>query len=196
MPPSGRTPPSRVGCALDLSRPRASPVNVWFTGWREPISISGNGKVAWRYTAPGGLVFLTRPDSSNLWQVQCAGDHAAQQYQRQNRGCGMVNIHDAMQAAQHRARPQKRSRCGMHRDRENRHRAGPPQLYLTRPDRPLQQRSIADRNRAKPPPERGEHAAANDVAAVVVVVGSTVRVVVVRISVIIRGVIRRIEPVA
>src|SRR3954470_18940568 len=108
MPPSGRPPPpSRVGCALDHSRPRASPVNVWFTGWRAPISISGNGKVAWRYTAPGGLVFLTRPDSSNLWQVQCAGDHAAQEYQRQNRGCGMVNIHDAMQAAQHRARPQK-----------------------------------------------------------------------------------------
>jgi hypothetical protein len=195
MPPSGRTPPSRVGCALDLSRPRASPVNVWFTGWREPISISGNGKVAWRYTAPGGLVF----DEAGFFESLAGAVRRRSRrptMQRQNRGCGMVNIHDAMQAAQHRARPQKRSRCGMHRDRENRHRAGPPQLYLTRPDRPLQQRSIADRNRAKPPPERGEHAAANDVAAVVVVVGSTVRVVVVRISVIIRGVIRRIEPVA
>jgi hypothetical protein len=195
MPPSGRPPPSRVGCALDHSRPRASPVNVWFTGWREPISISGNGKVAWRYTAPGGLVFLTRPDSSNLWQVQCAGDRAAQEYQRQNRGCGMVNIHDAMQAAQHRARQKTVSVPNAPRPRKQTPRRS-SQLYLTRPDRPLQQRSIADRNRAKPPPERGEHAAANDVAAVVVVIGSTVHVVVVRISVIIRGVIRRIEPVA
>jgi hypothetical protein len=141
------------------------------------------------------LFFLTRPDSSNLWQVQCAGDHAAQEYQRQNRGCGMVNIHDAMQAAQHRARQKTVSVPNAPRPRKQTPRRS-SQLYLTRPDRPLQQRSIADRNRAKPPPERGEHAAANDVAAVVVVVGSTVHVVVVRISVIIRGVIRRIEPVA
>src|SRR2546423_11516585 len=57
MPPSGRPPRFRVGCALDHIPPRASPVNVWFTGWREPISISGDGKVAWRYTAPAALFF-------------------------------------------------------------------------------------------------------------------------------------------
>ena len=186
MPPSGRPPPFRVGCALDHIPPRASPVNVWFTGWREPISISGDGKVAWRDTAPAALFFDKAGFFESLAGV-CAGDHAAQEYQRVRTGAAAWSTSTMRCKRRNSARGlKKRSRCRMHRDRENRHRAGPPQLYLTRPGRPLQQRSIADRNPAKPPAKRGEHAAANDVAAVVVVVGSTVHVIVIRIAVIIR----------
>jgi len=107
MPPSGRPPPFRVGCALDHIPPRASPVNVWFTGWREPISISGDGKVAWRDTAPAALFFDKAGFFESLAGVVRRRSRRPGIPTCQNRGCGMVNIHDAMQAAQQRARPQK-----------------------------------------------------------------------------------------
>ena len=45
-----------------------------FTGWRKPISISGAGKVAWRYTALAALFFV--PGSLALCPGQPRGEDA------------------------------------------------------------------------------------------------------------------------
>jgi hypothetical protein len=64
--PSWRSPPPRTGrnffgpIVKWITFARAWPGHTALTGWREPISISGAGKAAWRYTAPTALFFCGR----------------------------------------------------------------------------------------------------------------------------------------
>jgi hypothetical protein len=58
------------------------------TGWREPISISGQGKAAWASYSAGGLVFLGGPNPADVPRP-AADPHLAGQPRR----AGSFGIH-------------------------------------------------------------------------------------------------------